>query len=120
MPYLIFVIAFLSSVIAAYWEGHKQGMESAIAHQTTIEKTLDAKFQEQQNAIVTTIQGIRVTQTTIVKRVEKTIQDNPVYIDCKHSPTVLRDINSALTNTSQPAVSSKLIGDSMPRTDAAK
>ncbi len=120
MQYLIFIILLLSTTIASFWEGHKQGTESAIAHQTAIEDTLNTKFTEQQNAITRSIEGIRATNTTIVRKVETRIKDNPVYIDCKHDSIVLRSINAALTNTNEPADPAKSVKTSLPGTNPAK
>lgn len=113
-PYAILAIVVLwgGSVGGAYFYGSGVGKDGEIANQAKINQAITDTREAAQLGAADAIAKIKVTNTTIKGRIETTIRDNPIYVDCKHGDDGLRDINEALTGKSQPASGSKL-----PRAD---
>jgi uncharacterized protein HemX len=104
-PYLI--IAALVAVLAAGAGGFKLGADHEIAAQAREQNHIAEAVDAANTASAQAIAGIKVINKTIQNEVQREVQNNIVYRDCKHSPDGLRLLNEALTG-SKPTGDSKL------------
>lgn len=101
-------------VAGAFAYGHHIGAQQEQAKQLAVEVATLQTRQVMQDAAAEAISNIKVTNTTIRGEVQREIQTNTVYRDCKLPADGLRIINEAITGKrTQPAGSGQL-----PRTDA--
>lgn len=110
-PYLI--IATLVAVLAAGAGGFKLGADHEIAAKAREEKHIAEAVTAANKASAEAIAKIKIVNKTIQNEVQREVQNNVVYRDCKHTPDGLRLLNEAITG-------SKSAGDSkLPRVDPA-
>jgi hypothetical protein len=84
---------------AAYKFGYDNG-ENKIKASQIAENDLIAKVEERARlGAANEIAKIQLKQTTIYNKVQKEVQTNTVYRECKHTADGLRSLNEALTNT---------------------
>lgn len=110
-PYLI--IAALVAVLAAGAGGFRLGSDHEVAAQAREQNHIAEAVDAANAAAAEAIANIKVVNKTIQNEVQREVQNNIVYRDCKHSPDGLRLLNQAITGT-KPADSGKL-----PEADAA-
>lgn len=108
-PYLI--IATLVAVLAAGAGGFKLGADHEVAAKAREDKHIAEAVEAANTASAEAIAKIKVVNKTIQNEVQREVQNNIVYRDCKHTPDGLRLLNEAITG-SKPTGDSKL-----PRTD---
>lgn len=109
IPYIL-----AGSVLAcagAFWYGTNVGEDACIAKQKTITQVaLEVKEAAQQGA-AQAIAANSPRNTTIVNEVQREVQTNTLYRDCRHTPDGVRGINEALTGKRpEPAGDGKLSG----------
>ena len=104
-PYLI--IAALVAVLAAGAGGFKLGADHEIAAQAREQNHIAEAVDAANTASAQAIAKIKVVNTTIQNEVQREVQNNIVYRDCKHTPDGLRLVNDALTG-GKPAGDGKL------------
>jgi hypothetical protein len=76
--------AFLVGWTTHSWKTDAQALRDIELAQISANKAAEA------------ISKITITNTTIRQKVEREIRENPVYIGCNHTPSVMRLINAAL------------------------
>lgn len=117
-PWVLIVIglAWVSSVGYAGYKGADYGETKAIAAQTKLD---DAVKKTREAALEGAAQAIALNKPinqTIVQKVQREIQTNTIYTECRHTATGLRGVNEAITGKPvQPAADSKLPGVVAPK-----
>lgn len=112
-PYILIVIglAWVASVGFAGYKGADYGETKAKAEQATLD---DAVKQTREAAIEGAAQAIAANKPinqTIVQKVQREIQTNTIYTECRHTAPGLRGVNEAITGKpDKPAGDSKLPG----------
>jgi hypothetical protein len=109
-PYLI--IACLVAILGAGAGGFKLGADHEVAGQARAEKLVADAEKNMQDAAAKAIASIKVVNKTIQNEVQREVQTNTVYAECRNTPAGLRLLNQALTGD-KPAGDSKL-----PKADA--
>lgn len=112
--YLVVVAVVLGSLVAAYAYGVSVGKDRETATQARIDKSNSEVRDLALKSAAEAISKIKVQNTTIKGEVQREIQTNTVYRDCRLPVDGLRIINDALSG--QRAISP---GDSkLPRADS--
>lgn len=96
------VIAWGASAGGAYVYGRSDGRELEQATQLREADIEQRATNAASRAAAAAIANIEVKHVTVKQRVETEIRDRPVYRDCQHPDSVLRDINEALTGQPEP------------------
>lgn len=94
--YLIAAVAALGVVVGAFAYGVSVGKDSEVATQARIDKAMQDTREAAQQGAAKAIAQIKVTNTTIRGEVQREIQTNTVYRDCRVPADGLRIINDAL------------------------
>lgn len=105
-PYLI--VAFLVAVLAAGAGGFKLGADHEVASQARADEQLQKAEEKMTKAAADAIAQLRPKYTTIQGKLEKQIETNTVYRDCKLDPIGLSLVNQALTGGTEAPASGKL------------
>jgi hypothetical protein len=103
-----YIVGLLVGVITltstAYNYGYNNGVNKVEAAQTR-DNDLIAKVEERAMlGAANEIAKIQLKQTTIYNKVQKEVQTNTVYRECKHTADGLRSINEALTNSKTESI----------------
>lgn len=102
---LLIVAAVGSAISAVYFYGHMAGRNACQADQ----KTRDAIIQAAVDAAIRTsaeaIRDIKIINRTIQQKVEREIQTNTVFRDCRLPDGVRDNINAAIAARPDPAAS---------------
>lgn len=112
-PYLI--IGALIAAAGAFFYGMDVGEDRAIAKQKSTQELVDAVYDKAQKGAADEIAKIKPKNVTIRQELEREIQTNTVYRDCRVPAGGVRLANEALTGRPEPAGGLKL-----PRIDAAE
>jgi len=97
MKYVVVVLLWISSIASMYYYGYQAGIDSEINRQVEIRQAIEETRKLAMEGAASEIANIKIQSTTIQGKVTTLIRDNPVYVDCKHTPDGLRLINQALT-----------------------
>lgn len=111
-PYLI--IAALVAVMAAGAGGFRLGVDHEKASEADKQETVQAAVDAANQSSAKAIAGLRPIYTTIQSEVQREIQTNTVYADCRHSPDGLRLLNQALNGGAKSPS-----GGELPKVDAS-
>lgn len=95
--YAIILAIVLGALIGAFAYGVSVGKDSETATQARIDKATQATREAAQQGAAEAIAKIKVTNTTIRGEVQREIQTNTVYRDCRVPADGLRIINDALS-----------------------
>lgn len=98
-PYALLAVAGLC--LAGYGVGRFDGQRLEAAKQDRAELAVEKAAREGREATAKAIASIRVQNTTIQQRLEKEVRSEPVYRDCKLTPSGMRDLNEALTGAGE-------------------
>lgn len=109
------IVLWGASVAGAFFYGTGVGKDGEIAKQASIQQAIEDTRKAAQEGAADAISKIKVANTTIRGKTETIIRNDPIYVDCKHSPDGMRSVNEAITGRAGTASDSKL-----PGTDAAK
>lgn len=112
---LAVIVLWGASVVGAFFYGSGVGRDGEIAKQASIQQAIEDTRIAAQEGAAHAISKIKVANTTIRGKTETIIRNDPVYVDCKHSPDGMRSVNEALTGRPGAAGDGKL-----PGTDAAE
>ena len=112
-PYAL--VGGLLAVIAAFFYGQSVGEDGAIAKQKTTQELVDAVYDKAQKGAADEIAKIKPKNVTIRQELEREIQTNTVYRDCRVPARGVQLANEALTGRPEPVGGLKL-----PRIDAAE
>ena len=117
-PYILLalVAAFAGTGWASYSKGVDNGRNAVLAQQQAADQVRAETLKLAQEGAAQAISQIEVKNVTITRRIEREIQANTVYRDCRHSPEQLRDINEAITGQrgSEPAGGGQLPAAASP------
>ncbi len=105
-PYLL--VALLAAVLAAGAGGFKLGADHEVASQKRMDDQVRKVEVAVQNKNAELIASLRPKYTTIQNKLEKQIETNTVYRDCKLDSVGLQLVNQALTGNPAPADGGKL------------
>ncbi len=99
-PWLIIgvIIASFIATIASYKFGYDNGTNEIKALQLSEEKLIAKVEESARLGAANEIAKIQLKQTTIYNKVQREVQTNTVYRECKHTADGLRNLNEALTN----------------------
>lgn len=103
-PYLLIALAaaFAGTGWVSYSTGHDNGRNTVLAAQKAADDVRAETLQIAQQGAAQAIATIEVKNVTITRKIEREIQENTVYRDCRHSAEQLRDINEAITGQRGP------------------
>lgn len=108
-PWLI--IGALLACAGAFWYGTDVGEAQCLAKQATLQEVAKEVKEAAQQGAAAAIAANRPRNTTIVNEVQREVQTNTVYRDCRHTPDGVRGINEALTGKRpEPSGGGKLPG----------
>lgn len=116
-PYILLAIAlaWVGSIAATGYTAFGMGEDKCQAAESKAEKIAQSAFDKGQEGAAKAIADKMPVQTTIYQKATREIQTNTVYADCKHSASVLLDLNAALTGQrAKPVSSGKLPPASAP------
>lgn len=105
-PWLI--IAALVAVLAAGAGGFRLGADHEVASQARADEQLKKAEDKMTDAAARAISDLRPKYTTIQGKLEKQIETNTVYRDCKLDSVGLQLVNQALTGGTEAAATSQL------------
>ncbi len=116
MPTLILsaIVAALLSGAGGFWYGTTVGRDGEIARreaEQTVTRTVRA---EAMQGAADAIAANKPRNVTIKQEVQREIETQVVYRDCRHSPDQLRRINAAITGETMPAGDGQLPAASAP------
>lgn len=94
-PYIL--IAAIVAVFAVGAGGFKLGVDHEVATQARLDKHIADAVDAANAASAKAISELRPKYTTIQGKLEKQIEKNTVYRDCKLDPVGLQLVNQALT-----------------------
>lgn len=109
-PVLIGLLGMAVSFAAGTWYGTGLGEDKEYAKRAREDAVVQQVTQNVNQATAESISKIRVRNTTIRQEVEREIQTDIRYVDCRHAPGVLNRLNEALAGgaRSEGADNSKL------------
>ncbi len=93
----VFIAAVTAMVAGIYFEGKRAGKADCAERDAVIREAAQAAADSAASAAATAISKIKVQNRTIMNEVQREVQTNTVYRDCRHSDEQLRRINAALT-----------------------
>lgn len=95
--YAIILAAALGAIIGAFAYGVSVGKDSETATQARIDQATQATQEAAQQGAANAIAKIKITNTTIKGEVQREVQTNTIYRDCKLPTDGVRIINDALS-----------------------
>lgn len=100
------VAVVLASYAGTFYVGADYGENKALARAASTQEIADSAAEKSAQIAAQAISGIEIKHQTINQKVIREIQNNPVYVDCRHTDGVLRALNEALTGrpNTAPAV----------------
>lgn len=105
------LLAALAAATTGYVYGSKHTRAAIEADAAREERIAQVAYENALRATAEQIAGIQIVNKTIRQELEREIQKEPVYVDCRHSPDVKRLLDAILTGE-RPAES--LGEDSLP------
>ncbi len=112
--HLIWALACAGCLIGGTWYGTGLGEDKEYAKRAREDRIVQQAGEAAQSAAASVIAANKPVNQTIVQKVQREIQTNTVYADCRHSPDGLRLVNQAITGRAQP-----VSGVQLPRDDAS-
>lgn len=110
MPSPAFLVAFLLSIMATAWGSFRLGVDHEVASQAREDQHIAEAVDAATTVAAQAIASIKPKYTTIQNEVQREIQTNTVFTDCKLPADSLRLVNQALSPSSAAAGTSKLPG----------
>lgn len=117
-PWLIIAagIFWVVSVGGAYVRGQMVGGDRVIAKQASVDQAVQKTREAAIQAVAEAIAAQKPINTTIVQKVQREVQTNTVYRDCKLPPAGVLLANQALTGKPpEPAGGQQLPGTVAPK-----
>lgn len=109
-------VAWVASVAGAGWIAFGAGQDNITAFNAKAEQIVRDTREAAQAGAASAIAANRPRNTTIVNEVQREIQNNTVYAECRNTPAGLLGINEALTGKrAEPAGGGKLPGAVAPQ-----
>ena len=97
---IIIAVVLAASVASSLWytyeKGYSAGQDALVVEQKKNEDLINAAVQKAHEATIDAISNIRIVNKTIRQEVQREIQTNTIYRECKHSPEQLQRLNKAL------------------------
>lgn len=94
------------------WFAYEQGYDKAVLEQEAEEARVMRQHETLQMFIAEEISKIKVENKTILKRMEREIVKEPVYLGCRHTSDGLRAVNDALRAKADATANSRMPGES--------
>lgn len=91
------VVMLGASHAATGWWFYGAGQDNKIAEQSAVSEAAKQAGETAAKAAAAAISKIEVKHVTINQRADTVIREVPAYRECRHDPSVLRDINEART-----------------------
>lgn len=115
-PWIIVIIGVLwaASLASGGAFAYQAGQDNVTAFNAKAEKIVLATREAGQQGAAAAIAANRPRNNTIINEVQREIQTNTVYADCRHTPAGLRGLNEALTGKR----AERSGGGELPRVDA--
>lgn len=116
-PYAIIaaLVLGIAGAAGAGWGGYRLGVDSQKAAEADRDQAIRQAADQAGQQAAQAISKIKVVNTTIQQEIQRETRIEPVYVDCRHSPSGLRGVNAALAGSpAQSAGSGQL-----PAPDAA-
>lgn len=116
-PWVLLAVlcAWLASLGGTAWYFEGVGEARVIAQQAHDDKVRQKTFEAAQAGAAASIAANKPVNQTIVQKVQREVQTNTIYRDCKLLPDGLRLANQAITGSAHPSGAGVV-----PGTDAAK
>jgi len=111
-PYIL--LALVAAILAAGAGGFKLGADHELASQKRLDDQVRKVETAVQNKNADLIASLRPKYTTIQNKLEKQIETNTVYRDCKLDAVGLQLVNQALTGNTDTSSGSKLPAPDAP------
>lgn len=111
-PWLI--LAAVGACIGAFFYGQHKGVQSAEAAAAREERIARTAFEAGQQGAAAAIAALKPRNVTIRQEIEREIQTNTVYRDCRVPADGVRLANDALTGRAEPAGGGQLPGADAP------
>lgn len=109
LPYLAAVAIVVGALVGTYSYGVSVGRDREVATQARIDQANQATREAAQQGAAEAISKIKITNTTIRGEVQREVQTNTIYRDCKLPADGLRIANDALQGQrTKPAGSGQL------------
>jgi len=105
---LVITIALLAAVLSAGLGGFKLGVDHEVASQARENQHIAEAVDAANAASAEAIAKIKPKYTTIQGKLEKVIETNNIYRDCKLDAVGMQLANQALSGRASPASDSKL------------
>lgn len=102
MNYAIAAVLWCATLVGAFFYGGSVGSDQQIAKQAKIENVIKEVREQAQLGAADAIAKNKPQNNYIKGRVETLVRAEPVYRDCVHPASGLRDINEALTGRAEP------------------
>jgi hypothetical protein len=101
LPYRILagVLLWLASVGGAFWWAYGAGKDACNAQHAKQEQREQAMEDRMRKTVGEAVKEIEVQRVEIIQPTQTTIREVVRYRECRHEPSVLRNINAALTGT---------------------
>jgi hypothetical protein len=112
--FLLIVAAIGLAISTVYLYGHTAGRDACQADQNKQDATIRAAVDAATRTSAEAIREIKIVHRTVQQRVEREIQTNTVFRDCRLPDGVRDDINAAIAGRPVPAASGVV-----PPTDSA-
>jgi len=115
-PYALLAAGALAvaAVVGAFFYGQEIGAQGEIAKQAGIDNAVRETREAAQQGAADAIAKLKPRNVTIRQELEREIQTNTVYRECRVPASGVRLANEALTGRPEPAG-----GGELPRADAA-
>ena len=97
------VLLWAASLGGTAWYFDGNGEARAVARQVREDEVRKATFDAAQAGAAAAIAAIKPVNTTIVQKVQREIQTNTVYRDCRLPADGVRLANESLTGRTEPA-----------------
>jgi hypothetical protein len=111
-PWVLFAAVLVA--VGAFFYGQEVGKDRALAKQKETADLVDAVFDKAQQGAADAIAKLKPRNVTIRQELEREIQTNTIYRDCRVPANGVRLANEALTGRPEPAG-----GGELPRAEPA-
>ena len=110
LPWAALGVTLLLAFTARF--AYEQGYDKAVLEQEAEEARVMRQHETLQMFIAGEISKIKVENKTILKRMEREIVKETVYLDCRHTDDGLRAVNDALRAKTDTTTNSRMPGES--------
>lgn len=106
--WLVELAVWFASVFGAFMYGHHTGVDSQVAQDARLDKTIQQTREAAQQGAAAAIAAIKPRNVTIRQEVQHEIETHTVYRDCRVPADGVRLANDAITGGVHPAAAGQL------------